>query len=138
MLYLYPALAMVFAGAVVGGFAAFFARPGRAAAFGRRAAWGVALTVGGAVLAAFALPDKPVSNGPTGATCPDSESLLFDVLAGLAVSSLVAGAAVIAAATVEGVKRAATGATFGRLAFAVAAPYVALGALFFPLLCDYS
>ena len=96
------------------------------------------LAVGGAVLVAFVLPDKPVLNGPIGATCPDSESTLFDVLVGLAIASLVAGAGVVAAATIEGLKRAATGATFGRLAFAVAAPYVALGALFFPLLCDYS
>jgi hypothetical protein len=138
MLYLSPALAIVFAGGIVGGLASPFARPRRAAAFGRWAAWGVALAVGGAVLAAFALPDQPVMNGPIGATCPDTESTLFDVLVGLAVASLVAGAAVVAAATIEGFKRAATGATFGRLAFAVAAPYVALAALFFPLLCDYS
>jgi hypothetical protein len=138
MLYLYPALSIFFAGAIVGGLASPFARPGSAAAFGRWAAWSVALTVGGAVLAAFALPDKPVLNGPVGATCPDWQSTLFDVLVGLAVASLAAGAAVVAAATVEGVKRAATGATFGRLAFAVTAPYVALAALFVPLLCDYS
>jgi hypothetical protein len=138
MLYLYPGLTVFFGGAIVGWFASFFVRPGWAAAFGRRGAWGVALTVGGAVLFAFALPDKRVSNGPIGATCPDTESMLFDVLVGLAVASLVAGAAVVAASIVESVKRAATGATVGRVAFAVAAPYVALAALFFPLLCDYS
>ena len=122
----------------MGGLASPFARPRPAAAFGRRVAWVVALTVGGAVLAAWALPERPALNAPIGATCEDTDSALFDVLVGLAVASFVAGAAVVAAATIEGVKRAATGATFGRLAFAVAAPYVALGALLFSWICDYS
>jgi hypothetical protein len=138
MLYLIPALAVVVAGGIVGGLVSPFARSRPAAAFGRRAAWGVALTVVGAVLAAWALPERPAPNAPIGATCEDTDSALFVVLVGLAVASFVAGAAVVAAATIEGVKRAATGATFGRLAFAVAAPHVALGALLFSWICDYS
>jgi hypothetical protein len=138
MLYIYPALVIFFAGAILGGLASPFARAGSAAAFGRWAAWGVALTAGGAVVAAIALPGKPVLNGPIGATCPDTGAPLFGLLAGLAVTSVVAGVAVVASATVEGAKRAATEGTFGRLVFAIVAPYVALGALFVPLLCDYS
>src|SRR5919198_4035444 len=75
MLYLIPALAVVVTGGIVGGLASPFARPRPAAAFGRRVAWVVALTVGGAVLAAWALPERPALNAPIGATCEDMDSL---------------------------------------------------------------
>jgi hypothetical protein len=39
---------------------------------------------------------------------------------------------------VEGMKQAATGGTFARLAVAILVPYVALAAWVFPALCDYS
>jgi hypothetical protein len=139
MLYIVaPAVLMLVAGAMVGGFASPFARAGSAAKIGWWAAGAVAVTAVAAVVAAIALPDVPVLNGPIGATCPDTNSTSYDVLTGFVAASVAAGVAVVAAATVEGLKRAATGATFGRVALGILVPYVALGAMLVPALCDYS
>jgi hypothetical protein len=139
MLYvLGPGVLIAVGGGILGSIASLFASPGNAATLSRWAVVTVALTAGAAVLMSNALPDEPVLNGPIGATCPDTGSALFDVLVAFAVASVVAGVAAVASATVEGVKGAATGETFGRVAFAILAPYAALGALLFPLLCDYS
>jgi hypothetical protein len=133
-----PGLVIAVAGVIAGGLASPFGNAASAARVGWWAAWGVAVTAGAAVVAAIALPDEPVLNGPIGATCPDTSSTLYDVLGGLAAASAVAGAAVIAAATVEVVKRAASEHTYGRVAVGVLVPYVALAALVIPFLCDYS
>jgi|ERR671931_1213625 hypothetical protein len=139
MLYvLGPGVLIAVGGGILGSVTSLFVSPGNAAGLGRWAVVAVALSAGAAVTASIALPDEPVLNGPIGATCPDTGSALFDVLVAFAVASVVAGVTAVASATVEGAKGAATGGTFGRLAFAILAPYVALAALVFPLLCDYS
>ena len=132
-----PAVIIAIAGAFFGSVASSFASARAAAAFGRRAVRGVVLSAGGAVVTAIALPGRPV-NGPIGATCPDLGSIPGHLLAGLVVAAVVLGVAVVASAMVEGMKQAATGGTFARLAVAILVPYVALAAWVFPELCDYS
>src|SRR5205085_5822064 len=132
-----PGLLIAVAGAMLGSLVAPLASARGAARFGSWILWGVALSTSAAVFVAFSLPRHSVS-GPIGATCPDTTSSSADVLTALTVASVATGIAAVASAVVEGWRRAATGATFARLAFAIVAPYLALGAWLLPMLCDYS
>jgi hypothetical protein len=131
-----PAVVISIAGAFFGSVASSLASAHAAAVFGRWTVWGVVVSAAGAVVTSIALPAKPMNI--QGAGCPDMGSTPGHVLAGLVIAAVVMGVAVVASATVEGIKQAATGGTFARLAVAILVPYVALAAWAYPALCDYS
>jgi hypothetical protein len=136
-LLLTPLVLICVLGFVGGAIASIFASGAGAAAFGRRMSVLVVLAAGTAVAASFDLPRRDV-NGPVGATCPNLSSGLGHLIAVLAVTSAVAAACVVAAATVERYRHVQTGGTFGRLVLAAVVPYVAFGAWVVPAFCDYS
>jgi hypothetical protein len=124
-------------GFVAGAVAATVAPGAGAADFGRRMTVLVALAAAAAVVVSILLPRRDV-NGPVGATCPDLGSAPGHLLLIIAVTSVVAAAGVVAAATVERARGVQTAGTLGRFVVAAVVPYVALAALVFPALCDYS
>ena len=84
------------------------------------------------------LPDTPVSNGPVGATCPDTDSGLGDVQSGLAIAAMATATITIAAAIASAVRGNKQGPALLLAASGSLLPYIAIFAWAVPRLCDYS